>query len=1536
MSSSSSGNFSIFSISLIKLFLIKLIMTIATGSCSSILESSILNNNNTIIETNKTLISSQKAIYNNNGNNNKRPDNNSNSNNILFLTVTSTISTRIVAVTATTTTTTTPSSIIPNLNNENNYYNKNFTIVNDKIINKNNTIIKKPIDILKYNISIYDDDNDNDDENDEILNELQSNYSVNEIFRPLLNINDMINFRYSSENYSEYFYETSKEIISSSSNYNLNFNSNNINNDNRADENSLNNKSISENQINNENSIKSIISDHYKVNEVFENEKKLNFKSKNNFNDNNSNNKRRNGKIVILGLFELSTKYGKRPEGLSELGAAKMAVEHINKKNLLPGYTIELLTNDTQCDPGVGVDRFFHALYTQHSTRMVMLLGSACSEVTESLAKVVPYWNIVQVSFGSTSPALSDRHEFPFFYRTVAPDSSHNPARIAFIRKFGWDTVTTFSQNEEVHSLAVNDLVTELESSNISCAATITFAETDFKEQLLLLRDLDTRIIIGSFSKELAPKIFCEAYKLGMFGADYAWILHESMSPPWLDKKSILSSLTSFIESSSSSSTSSGSNEKFPVKTSSSTIIKTGTATTATIRTATATTTPTATATTTTTKTSSSSSSTSSSTGYISSGLPYNADCFHNQLMEAVENLIIVSSHNSIVGNQIGLSGLNNEMFLNELNLMKVPKPMSKYAPQTYDAVWAIALALRGAEDHWKSQTKNQSKLDNFDYTRYDMALEFLQQIGKLNFLGVSGPVSFSGPDRIGTTAFYQIQKGTLEPVALYYPAERNLDFHCPNCKTIKWHSGQIPIAKRIFKLRVVTIAPLAFYTIATISSFGIALSIAFLAFNLHFRKLKAIKLSSPKLSNITAFGCILVYMAVILLGLDFATLPHSENAFATVCTARVYLLSAGFSLAFGSMFAKTYRVHRIFTRSGSGVCKDKMLQDTQLISLVCALLILDGLVVTLWIVMDPIERHLNNLTLEISSTDRSVVYQPQVEVCRSQHTQGWLGFLYAYKGLLLIVGVYMAWETRHVKIPALNDSQYIGVSVYSVVITSAIVVVLANLISGRVTLAFITITTLILTSTTATLCLLFIPKLHDILARNDVVDPVIHSMGLKMECNTRRFVIDDKRELQYRVEVQNRVYKREILALDAEIHRLEKLLDTNSSASTSSNASLFPQNKPEINITAETAGSICFGAPTTAPKSRTPSITGGLPYLLLSVLPPVIPRASWPSAEYMQVPMRRSVTFSSHPHLEDKRSVAEVCLPAADLLNLRLAHQQATSENKGGIINRIRGIFSRHSSSNRGSSISLSNNQIGLKAAFKSHMGMFSRLIPGSETTASCNALYNTNKNLNEPNVSSLVKSSTDIDRTTIDPTFLCDNQNTSSKENFKTTHLYIKPHETKVNFQLPAGRRSSIAMQNSNQITLRERIKGSPRFPHRILPTCSLSALEEQDTPKVKTKLNATSGNWKSMDVPSVSSIISSEKKILNQTIKTTKIESDIKTIATIENISTTPSKISTTTTKSIPKVVITPQTSIEKQKLENESIGLDHIIVITESET
>jgi gamma-aminobutyric acid type B receptor len=108
-----------------------------------------------------------------------------------------------------------------------------------------------------------------------------------------------------------------------------------------------------------------------------------------------------------------------------------------------------------------------------------------------------------------------------------------------------------------------------------------------------------------------------------------------------------------------------------------------------------------------------------------------------------------------------------------------------------------------------------------------------------LSFHALQGNVSFDGADRIGITAFYQIQFAQLQPVALYYPETELLDFTCPSCMTIKWENNVVPIAKRVFKLRFATISRLAFFTITSLAGVGIVLSLMFLAFNLHFRKLK-------------------------------------------------------------------------------------------------------------------------------------------------------------------------------------------------------------------------------------------------------------------------------------------------------------------------------------------------------------------------------------------------------------------------------------------------------------------------------------------------------------------------------------------------------------------------------------------------------------------------------------------------------------------------------------------------------------------------
>lgn len=83
-----------------------------------------------------------------------------------------------------------------------------------------------------------------------------------------------------------------------------------------------------------------------RVNSVFETSRRNTSSPSNQLGTNGKRNKI--SKVSVLGLFELTTRTGIRPEGYSELAAAEMAVKHINKRKLLQGYTLELLTNDTE------------------------------------------------------------------------------------------------------------------------------------------------------------------------------------------------------------------------------------------------------------------------------------------------------------------------------------------------------------------------------------------------------------------------------------------------------------------------------------------------------------------------------------------------------------------------------------------------------------------------------------------------------------------------------------------------------------------------------------------------------------------------------------------------------------------------------------------------------------------------------------------------------------------------------------------------------------------------------------------------------------------------------------------------------------------------------------------------------------------------------------------------------------------------------------------------------------------------------------
>ncbi|XP_071087833.1 gamma-aminobutyric acid type B receptor subunit 2-like [Haliotis cracherodii] len=758
--------------------------------------------------------------------------------------------------------------------------------------------------------------------------------------------------------------------------------------------------------------------------------------------------------LYIGGLFELSGATHAE-SGLSELRAAQLAVKHINEYGVVPGFNLELLYKDTKCDPGIGTDAFYDLIYRK--PKMTMVMGSACTEVTKILAEIVPYWNLILISHAATSPALSEREKYNTFFRLAPGDSSLNPARRMLIQYFRWNTVATLYEDKEKFSLAMDDMGDVFDNHNISTVAALSFtSKNEVPQKMKKLKTLDVRILIGGFSQASARQVFCEAYKLGMYGHRYVWLLVGSFLDTWWNSTDVIG-------------------------------------------------------------------------------------CTRQQLREAAEGYIIVSSLNNLMGDTMSVANLTTGEFQREYWENNGSVPMSMYASTTYDTMWTIALTLRATLERADTGNNSLPDLRRLNYSDMRPVKDaFMKTIEDLGFVGVSGPVSFKGSDRESIAVIYQNQDGNFTRVAVLEPNSDELDFNCNQCRDINWQGGRVPRDKKIVWLNQKTIDPLFFYVSCVLCGFGVIAAILFLTFNLHHRKLRYIKLSSPKLNNVAVVGCILVYSAVILLGMDDATLDW--HIFPFVCTTRAFLLAAGFSLAFGAMFAKTYRVHQIFTRANSGLVKSKLLQDKHLLFIIGALLIVDSAVVFVWVLVDPMERRITNLTQEASQDDEDLLYLHQLTTCHSHHLEKWMGGFYAYKGLLLIFGVYMAWETRNVKIPALNDSQYIGMNVYNVVIMSISVVVLSNILSNQPTLAYAMESSLMFLSTTVTLCLLFVPKIYVIVSSKG--NPVIASSGILVEANTRRFVFDDRKEIYYRAEVQNRVYKREMIELEQELMRLERLLE--------------------------------------------------------------------------------------------------------------------------------------------------------------------------------------------------------------------------------------------------------------------------------------------------------------------------------------------------------------------------------------------------------
>ncbi|XP_076653865.1 gamma-aminobutyric acid type B receptor subunit 1 isoform X2 [Halictus rubicundus] len=702
--------------------------------------------------------------------------------------------------------------------------------------------------------------------------------------------------------------------------------------------------------------------------------------------------------LHIGGIFPIAGEGGWQG-GQACMPAVNLALDDVNReKNLLPGFTLKLHSNDSECEPGLGAAVMYNLLY--HSPNKLMLLAG-CSTVCTTVAEAAKMWNMVVLCYGASSPALSDRNRFPTLFRTHPSATVHNPTRIKLLQKFGWSRVAILQQAEEVFISTVEDLESRCKEAGIEIVTRQSFL-SDPSDAVRNLRRQDARIIVGLFYVVAARRVLCELYHQNLYGKTYVWFFIGWYEDNWfevnLDKE----------------------------------------------------------------------------------GIP----CTKEQMQMAAEGHLTTEALMWNQNNDTTISGMTSEDFRQRLNKMlkedgydidnnRYPEGYQE-APLAYDAVWSVALAFNKSMEKLSKQGKS---LKNFVYKDKEIANEIYSAINSTQFLGVSGYVAFSSQgDRIALTQIEQMIDGKYVKLGYYDTQSDNLTWR----NMERWIGGKVPQDRTIVRTVLRTVSLPLFICMGTISSVGIVIAIGLIIFNIWNRHRSVIMTSHPVCNTIMLVGVIACFVSVFLLGIDGRFV--SEWEYQSVCQARAWMLSTGFTLAFGAMFSKVWRVHRLTTKTKADQAKKKI-QPWKLYTMVSGLLAMDIVLLICWQVLDPLQRKMETFPLESSPFgDDDARIRPELEHCESAHNNVWLGLVYSYKGIILVFGLFLAYETRSIKVKQINDSRYVGMSIYNVVVLCLITAPVTMVIASQQDASFAFVALAIIFCCFLSMALIFVPKMIEVI----------------------------------------------------------------------------------------------------------------------------------------------------------------------------------------------------------------------------------------------------------------------------------------------------------------------------------------------------------------------------------------------------------------------------------------------------------------------
>ncbi|CAB1422796.1 unnamed protein product [Pleuronectes platessa] len=377
--------------------------------------------------------------------------------------------------------------------------------------------------------------------------------------------------------------------------------------------------------------------------------------------------------------------------------------------------------------------------------------------------------------------------------------------------------------------------------------------------------------------------------------------------------------------------------------------------------------------------------------------------CTSTSVLTAADGSIRLQVRPLSNSNSPGVSGRTAQSYQDAYlhQLIQEGAPLSALHAFAYDGVWVAASALAQVMEAMKHREKFGSR--KVTVSEVEVQKKLLEAVKKTQFEGVTGPVFFRNGERPTTIELIQLQGSSGVLVGEFSSETQQLRLRN---HLLKFKGGGPARDQTLVRPQRLHVKLLLYAIVSSAAAVTIFIALILLGFIIFHRTHWLLRSGSVSQDQLLLLGVLLSSSSVLVSGLDGASM--SDGTFQILCSAGVWTLCVGHTVSFTGLLVRTWTLYSL----GSVELK----QQSRCSRLLLGTLLMDLLVLTSWQILDPLRRGVLQHPLETDPSDQDVLVQPFSEHCSCSHMELWLSAVYGYRGPLLGLGWFLAWNIRSVQ----------------------------------------------------------------------------------------------------------------------------------------------------------------------------------------------------------------------------------------------------------------------------------------------------------------------------------------------------------------------------------------------------------------------------------------------------------------------------------------------------------------------------------------